>query len=213
MSLEVHVNTLSCFAIMSLHMLSSKAKECVHTHIQASFWLLQKKKVNNDSTTQSQKPTEWQIQPKSNIVQQTQFWKNLLRHNLVANIIKPVILHPGFVLSYVLHRVMHHSRFHSKYRTRMIKILKAHQYFEGSLALRNVLWFPLEITVFLDLTQHAHETGWWDICAKNLTSTFSKKALLSKQSLSCLLINSQKRTPETLAQKQKSQFNEKISAA
>lgn len=42
-SFEVHVNTLSCFAIMSLHVFSSKAQECVHTHIQASLRLLQPK--------------------------------------------------------------------------------------------------------------------------------------------------------------------------
>ena len=48
MSLEVHVNTLSCFAIMSLHMFSSKAQECVHAHIQASLWLLRTRTNSNN---------------------------------------------------------------------------------------------------------------------------------------------------------------------
>lgn len=48
MSLEVHVNTLSCFAIMSLHMFSSKAQECVHAHIQASLWLLRTRTNGNN---------------------------------------------------------------------------------------------------------------------------------------------------------------------
>lgn len=47
MSFEVHVNTLSCFAIMSLHMFPSEAQECVHAHIQASLRLLQTKGNNN----------------------------------------------------------------------------------------------------------------------------------------------------------------------
>lgn len=37
---EVHVHTLSCFAIVSLHVFSSKPQECVHTHIQTSLRLL-----------------------------------------------------------------------------------------------------------------------------------------------------------------------------
>lgn len=45
---EVHVNALSCFAIMSLHMFSTKAQECVHAHIQASLRLLRSKTNNNN---------------------------------------------------------------------------------------------------------------------------------------------------------------------
>lgn len=37
---EVHVHTLSCFAIVSLHVFSSKPQECVHTHIQTALRLL-----------------------------------------------------------------------------------------------------------------------------------------------------------------------------
>lgn len=40
MPFEMHVNTLSSFAVVSLHVFSSKSQECVHTHIQTSLRLL-----------------------------------------------------------------------------------------------------------------------------------------------------------------------------
>lgn len=54
---EVHVHTLSCFAIVSLHVFSSKPQECVHTHIQTSLRLLRtntKKKSKEDDNKAAQ---------------------------------------------------------------------------------------------------------------------------------------------------------------
>lgn len=50
---QVHVNTLPRFAIMPLYVLSTKAQECVHAHIEASLGLLRTK--TNRNTEQQHK--------------------------------------------------------------------------------------------------------------------------------------------------------------